>query len=551
MANYVGGQSNSGGFENFTQQAQINKQANEAYNASLQAKRDQQLAQYAMQQQAQNLEAQKQMHGDTLAQQAANFDLMYGHNSMGKLGIANVNANAREGSANILADSRMYGADQRNDASKYGVNIKYGIPIDQDGNALQGGSMGMISGGTGGTAGTGGTRSPLGQRGVVDDGPDTSAISALIKAGIENRIPVEQLDNYIQKYNQYATKPPPVDILHNGSQTNQTPSEQIQRQTTFPGDLTNDQMAGYANSMAENATRANNYNKFGDRFHGDTNHPSMALDNIRRGVDGDQIAQFKMEDGTPFFTNSGAMRQEAMIPGKNNYLNNQNDQVSHGIDTNVGINLDNQKNVGVIPDELNVFGYPSAYKAKPAGINPSPGIDRNVGINLDNNTAINPYNFVPTIQPGQSPPTDAFGQILPYHQQPNSGNTKPAQQPHVLSDMYGTNVFGYPTSEYKVKPAGINPSVSPIPPLSPAIQAANSAITNPQAYPSSFYGNQPQYNPVQAQNYFNPSDYNSEAAYLNPSRQSYNNYANIPEILSGMQMQQIMKNRLKQGRRMQ
>ena len=222
-----------------------------------------------MQQQAQNLEAQKQMHGDTLAQQAANFDLMYGHNSMGKLGIANVNANAREGSANILADSRMYGADQRNDASKYGVNIKYGIPIDQDGNALQGGSMGMISGGTGGTAGTGGTRSPLGQRGVVDDGPDTSAISAIIKSGIENRIPVEQLDNYIQKYNQYATKPPPVDILHNGSQTNQTPSEQIQRQTTFPGDLTNDQMAGYANSMAENATRANNYNKFGDRFHGD------------------------------------------------------------------------------------------------------------------------------------------------------------------------------------------------------------------------------------------------------------------------------------------
>ena len=234
-------------------------------------------------------------------------------------------------------------------------------------------------------------------------------------------------------------------------------------------------------------------------------------------------------------------------------------------------------------DITNVFGYPSAYKAKPAGINPSPGIDRNVGINLDNNTAINPYSFVPTIQPGQSPPTDAFGQILPYHQQPNSGNTKPAQQPHVLSDMYGTNVFGYPTSEYKVKPAGINPSVSPIPPLSPAIQAANSAITNPQAYPSSFYGNQPQYNPalspaiqaansaitnpqaypssfygnqpqynpVQAQNYFNPSDYNSEAAYLNPSRQSYNNYANIPEILSGMQMQQIMKNRLKQGRRMQ
>ena len=266
-------------------------------------------------------------------------------------------------------------------------------------------------------------------------------------------------------------------------------------------------------------------------------------------------------------------------------------------------------------DITNVFGYPSEYKAKPAGINPSPGIDRNVGINLDNNTAINPYSFVPTIQPGQSPPTDAFGQILPYHQQPNSGNTKPAQQPHVLSDMYGTNVFGYPTSEYKVKPAGINPSVSPIPPLSPAIQAANSAITNPQAYPSSFYGNQPQYNPslspaiqaansaitnpqaypssfygnqpqynpslspaiqaansaitnpqaypssfygnqpqynpVQAQNYFNPSDYNSEAAYLNPSRQSYNNYANIPEILSGMQMQQIMKNRLKQGRRMQ
>ena len=205
-----------------------------------------------------------------------------------------------------------------------------------------------------------------------------------------------------------------------------------------------------------------------------------------------------------------------------------------------------------------------------------------MGINLDNNTAINPYNFVPTIQPGQSPPTDAFGQILPYHQQPNSGNTKPAQQPHVLSDMDVTNVFGYP-SAYKAKPAGINPSVSPIPPLSPAIQAANSAITNPQAYPSSFYGNQPQYNPslspaiqaansaitnpqaypssfygnqpqynpVQAQNYFNPSDYNSEAAYLNPSRQSYNNYANIPEILSGMQMQQIMNNRLKQGRRMQ
>ena len=488
MANYVGGQSNSGGFENFTQQAQINKQANEAYNASLQANRDQQLAQYAMQQQAQNLEAQKQMHGDTLAQQAANFDLMYGHNSMGKLGIANVNANAREGSANILADSRMYGADQRNDTSKYGVNIKYGIPIDQDGNALQGGSMGMISGGTGGTAGTGGTRSPLGQRGVVDDGPDTSAIGAIIKSGIENRIPVEQLDNYIQKYNQYATKPPPVDILHNGSKTNQTPSEQIQRQTTFPGDLTNDQMAGYANSMAENATRANNYNKFGDRFHVDTNHPSMALDNIRRGVDGDQIAQFKMEDGTPFFTNSGAMRQEAMIPLKNNYLNNQNDQVSHSIDTKVGIDI-------------------------------------------DNNTAINPYNFVPTIQPGQSPPTNAFGQILPYHQQPDSDNTKPAQ--------------------YKVKLAGINPSVSLIPPLSPAIQAANSAITNSQPYPSSFYGNQPQYNPVQAQNYFNPSDYNSEAAYLNPSRQSYNNYANIPEILSGMQMQQIMNNRLKQGRRMQ